>query len=388
MTGYSIWQTQPRQHTYMFNAATNFVIQNGVFIEMKDNAKLYAKKLLNPARDIQLSNYRRIRRGDIHLQEQIWNVEVHGRIGNVWDEYVVEVSAESKSKVARIYQGRDAYALFKRELEVLSKLWIRQIFGVYESNDVFGFVYHDDGMRRRYNEYVLHLNTLQRVAFSIKYSSDIRLHQRQVNRQMRYYTLQGELHDTLSHTAPNCIYFMDIYVDAYGRLSTVLSIREPSPVHYGIDYEGTASAVSWDRQRITQLSKGNLELIWPLLNNSRVDLQLRHEKKRLISAWNSALLSVKKKISFAMKYNAEYLLGHPVVLWFSGPELDIVNDVLYISGCSGDMFKRDVKPQTSWRIVEDIFHSHVVRVSFTQGKSHFNGYKKCGTPNEITFGKM
>ncbi|KAF8990795.1 hypothetical protein BDQ17DRAFT_341970 [Cyathus striatus] len=157
----------------MFNAATNFVIQNGVFIEMRDNAKLYAKKLLNPAKDTQLSNYRRIRRGDIHLQEQIWNEEVHGEIGNAWDEYVVEVSAESKSKVARIYQGRDAYVLFKKELEVLSKLWphprIRQIFGVYESNDVFGFVYHDDGMRRRYNEYVLHLNTLQRAAFSIKY---------------------------------------------------------------------------------------------------------------------------------------------------------------------------------------------------------------------------
>ncbi|KAF8991517.1 hypothetical protein BDQ17DRAFT_277403 [Cyathus striatus] len=159
----------------MFNAATNFVIQNGVFIEMRDNAKLYAKKLLTPVKDTQLANYRRIRKGDIHLQEQIWSIENYGTIANVWDEYVVEVSRESKSKVARIYRERDAYALFKKELEVLSKLWhprIRQIFGVYESNNVFGFIYHDDGMRRRYGDYVPYLNTLQRAAFSIKYTLD------------------------------------------------------------------------------------------------------------------------------------------------------------------------------------------------------------------------
>ncbi|KAF8981597.1 hypothetical protein BDQ17DRAFT_857025 [Cyathus striatus] len=169
----------------MFNAATNFVIQNSVFIEMRDNVTFYANKTHDKrttgmqfterkSTDEDLypitPNYRSIRKGDMTLIDYI---ECATPMENdYYTEYIVRVVEAKDRKVARIYHGRDAYARFKAELDIMSDIWhprIFQIFGVYKSNDTIGLLFHDDGTRRSHGEYIISLKPLQRAAFCIKY---------------------------------------------------------------------------------------------------------------------------------------------------------------------------------------------------------------------------
>ncbi|KAF8989317.1 hypothetical protein BDQ17DRAFT_477373 [Cyathus striatus] len=170
----------------MFEAARNFVIQNGVFIDVSGNAKLYAKKLLPTSSreprytgkskssadklypyNALLLNYRQFRMGDIHVLDGI----VHKH--KVYDDVVVEVTGETKKRAARIYYGQHGHSQLRLELQLLSKLYphprIRQIFGIFKCNDTTGLVFHDDGTHQRHRDYMVSLQPLQRATFSIKY---------------------------------------------------------------------------------------------------------------------------------------------------------------------------------------------------------------------------
>ncbi|KAF8991177.1 hypothetical protein BDQ17DRAFT_311878 [Cyathus striatus] len=141
----------------MFDAAKNFVIQNGVFIDVGGNAKFFAKKLLSTssqghrystdksksnARNLQqeksqlISDYHQIRRGDIKIIECI---DEPVQAESVCNDFVIQVLGENTTRAARIYRGKTGYNQLKMELEFLSKMWphpnIPQVFGIYKSND-------------------------------------------------------------------------------------------------------------------------------------------------------------------------------------------------------------------------------------------------------------
>ncbi|KAF8992824.1 hypothetical protein BDQ17DRAFT_1332037 [Cyathus striatus] len=156
----------------MFNSASNFVIQNSVFIgEMKkfchiyipDVKKIYQKPPLGthftkasgtsnriyPGNMLQ-SNFKRIRTGDIDIIESVERSEAGPTVDNVGIDYVVELSGENKRRTARIYRGPSRYDILQMELEILAKLWphpsIPQVFGIYELIDTVGLVFNDNGI--------------------------------------------------------------------------------------------------------------------------------------------------------------------------------------------------------------------------------------------------
>ncbi|KAF9008022.1 hypothetical protein BDQ17DRAFT_184342 [Cyathus striatus] len=167
----------------MFDAAKNFVIQHGVFIEVRDNARLYASKLCKHPRsktsnsplDARFSKYRRIRQGDIKLVDSVGKYWQPQNTDDAHDDYIVEVAGENRKRMARFYNGESAYARFEIQLDVLSNLMhprIAQVFGVCYPTDSPGMIFHDDGMYRGFSEFALSLGPFRRAAFCMKYTEE------------------------------------------------------------------------------------------------------------------------------------------------------------------------------------------------------------------------
>ncbi|KAF8992553.1 hypothetical protein BDQ17DRAFT_1332221 [Cyathus striatus] len=246
--------------------ANNFVIKNGVFIE---NAKIYAKKLypkpssrsrytdnsnsittnfirktLNFGQINLLMNvlikYRQLRTGDINILNRIDRPMQDGYTSN---DFVVEVSGESRKKVARIYNGQRGYA---------DGIHAYLVLDTSLTSDL------EVGIRRRHGEYMLSLQPLQRVAFVIKYISDyidtFKYFGQYINSISESYDFEfkfGNVLDRLKVNSEENLGAIHFYVDSSGRLNTVLS------------------KISGILRGLRNLSRSDLELINAILNDDK-----------------------------------------------------------------------------------------------------------------------
>ncbi|KAF8990344.1 hypothetical protein BDQ17DRAFT_1547255, partial [Cyathus striatus] len=322
----------------MFEAAKNFVIQNGVFIDVNGNAKLYKKKSFPVAsyghqgndkseNSIdRLSDYQRFKMGDVHVLDGIVQAD------KIYNDVVVEVSGENKKRAARIYRGPQGNTQLKMELELLSQSYphprIRQVFGTFKCNDATGLVFHDDGAHRRYGEYTSSLQPLQRASFGIKYISDyistLKYFDQCIdlfNGENDGYYCCGVVLDQFrvrskerSDAADSQV---DFYVNSSGRLITVLSI--PSNFYYSQDDDNYYLQIvnSWNTQKSPEnLSQSDLEIVQFILrSNGNISVSHIHTVEQLISIFHRAFLSVMKTRFTIPDQEIESFLGHSVVAW-------------------------------------------------------------------------
>ncbi|KAF8982753.1 hypothetical protein BDQ17DRAFT_1336766 [Cyathus striatus] len=222
----------------MFDRAKSFVIQNGAFIE-----NLYVKKV-----------YRRSLRFQEKLREKWHEFIMDG--ADVWWDYTL-ISHYVSYMISK---------QLKNELELLSKMCIPQIFGVYKSNDTTGLVFHDDGTntttldafltpnynvlgtRRRCWEYMQNMQPLKRAAFLIGY-------------------IISNIYDHLVYNLEGSTGEIDFYIDSSGKLNAVLSIyihdsqRDDYPRHREVTYD-----VMNTQKLPGDLPKSNFELLHKILN--------------------------------------------------------------------------------------------------------------------------
>ncbi|KAF8989314.1 hypothetical protein BDQ17DRAFT_1478714 [Cyathus striatus] len=200
----------------MFDSPKYLKIRNGVFIDISSNAKFYKFMMLIDT----------------------WE-------GRVYNDFVVEVSGENKRKVARIYHGRRGYVQLKRELQILSKMCIPQVFGIDKSNVTTGLIFHGD-------EYMSSLQPLKRAAFFIRYVSHyidtleyLCLHIQSLRATINIHKPENipiEKHGVMENQLklPGQQGFVDFYVNSNGILNTMVSnsiisrphIQQISACHY------------------------------------------------------------------------------------------------------------------------------------------------------------
>ncbi|KAF8987660.1 hypothetical protein BDQ17DRAFT_1334941 [Cyathus striatus] len=266
----------------MFGSAMNFVIQSGAtFIDMDAKNVYYrmsSRGNFNTSHqdDSQIlskCDYKKIKKGDVNVIEHI-NGPVQK--GNLYDDFIVEVSGENKRKVAQIYNGRRGRVQLKKELEMLSKMCVPQVFGMYKSNNTVGLVFHGDGIYQRCSEYMQSLQPLQRAAFYIQYVShyiDTLEYLCQHIQSLRTGpTIEnknvGIMEDKVALPAQQGI--LNFYVDSHGTLKSVVSNSIISQPHFSM--------------------------------------------AQVISACYDAFLSVIQTEDIYMSQKSECYIGHPVIL--------------------------------------------------------------------------
>ncbi|KAF8998151.1 hypothetical protein BDQ17DRAFT_827004 [Cyathus striatus] len=143
----------------MFDKAKNFVIHNGAFIDYHYIKKVYlGSSQSTRSKDIHqgdsqlISNYTQLKTGDIHV------LDGRVQVDKVYNDVVVEVIVgETKKRAARLYRGPRGQARLKMELELLSELGpypqIRQVYGIFNWNDITCLVFHDDGTHKHLISY-------------------------------------------------------------------------------------------------------------------------------------------------------------------------------------------------------------------------------------------
>ncbi|KAF8991175.1 hypothetical protein BDQ17DRAFT_1371070 [Cyathus striatus] len=308
----------------MLNAAKNFVIQNGVFIDVGGNAKLFSKKLFStPSRGLRyadksksntrnlrlqqkmsqlISDYQQFRRGDIKIIECI-DEPVQAK--SVCNDFVIQVLGENTKRAARIYRGKTGYNQLKMELELLSKMWphpnIPQVFGIYKSNDTTGLIFYGDGIRLRCKEYMFSLQPLQRAAFFIKYVLDyintFEYLGRHINSITSHYENKlylGGVMNHLSSRSENNPGVVDFYVDSSGRLNAVLSISIHSSQEDNYDYNQDIGHAWNIRRPLRDISQSDLELVCTILSNGSIISGSRASMTQKISACHRTFLWLMK----------------------------------------------------------------------------------------------
>ncbi|KAF8986387.1 hypothetical protein BDQ17DRAFT_1376184 [Cyathus striatus] len=350
----------------LFNAASHFVIQNSTFIS--ETKKYYVKKIyqqpirqtpsaraegsrkrLYPHKSL-LSNFRRIPTGDMIVIERI---KTPMPVDSISYDCIVEVVGENKKRTARIYHGQSGYTRFRKELDILAKLWshpsIFQVFGICEVKDTIGIVFHDDGIRQRQGKYALSLKPLHRAAFYIKYILEYHDTIKYLRTNIRRILHGFILDDKLCEHEGAYTYVTDFYVDSYGNLKAILSVHNPYiPDGFGYGY----IVGSFTSQNIPQLSGSDLGVIQSILKNDDITSPIRF---RIIEVTlHRAFLTV--KVETMTRNRFECYLDCSVM---------ILNNNLhpYVAGHFKVVHQHDFKRKTTWQIQRNkIFQKHQVRV--------------------------